>query len=149
MTQEGINPRERPFCHNQRFEPDEQPREANAVTFFMVHRRSSARSAATRNKNEMVLKSFVALAIASLLLGASLFQYTRRRSAATRLVLLACACFVLVATTHVFEALDLLPEAGWGQPRSVGHYIDLIAAWLGVTLVLAGASVHLARCKNA
>jgi len=50
-----------------------------------------------------------------------------------------------VTLTHVFEALHLVPAAGWGKPDSVGHYIDLTAALVGGILVVAAASLVLAR----
>ena len=90
--------------------------------------------------NMAVLKGFLALSAAFLLfLGAAIF-YRRRRTRGS--VSLLVACFVVVALTHLFEALEILRAAGWGQPRSIGHYIDLGAAVLGLTLVFAGLVLH-------
>jgi hypothetical protein len=54
---------------------------------------------------------------------------------------LATCCFLIVSFAHIFEAFGLLPAAGWGQPHSIGHYVDLSAALLG--LVLLGGAVVL------
>jgi hypothetical protein len=40
--------------------------------------------------------------------------------------------------THVAETLHLFPGMGWGQPTSIGHYIDLVSAILGCALLLLG-----------
>ena len=92
--------------------------------------------------NMAVLKGFLALSAAFLLfLGAAIF-YRRRRTRGSVSLLVGAACFVVVALTHVFEALEILRAAGWGQPRSIGHYIDLGAAVLGLTLVFSGLVLH-------
>jgi hypothetical protein len=85
-----------------------------------------------------VLKGILALAATSMLLAGSAILYHRRGTVGFALQLLGVACFVVVALTHVFEALAILPALGWGQPGSIGHYIDLGAAVLGLTLVSAG-----------
>jgi hypothetical protein len=88
--------------------------------------------------NVTVPKVLLALAATSTLLVASAIVHRRRRSIGSALQFLGAACFVIVALTHVFEAFEILPVAGWGQPRSFGHYIDLGAAVLGITLGCAG-----------
>jgi hypothetical protein len=40
--------------------------------------------------------------------------------------------------THVAEAFHLFSVMGWGQPTSAGHYVDLISAILGCTLLPLG-----------
>src|SRR2546425_12518944 len=87
---------------------------------------------------QAVVKGILALAATSMLLAGSAILYQRRGTVGSALQLLGVACFVVVALAHVFETLAILPALGWGQPRSIGHYIDLGAAVLGVTLVSAG-----------
>jgi hypothetical protein len=94
--------------------------------------------------NVAALRSFLALAAASALLTGSALLFRRQRNTGSRLLLLATICFVVVALSHVFEALAILPTAGWGRPHSVGHYIDLIAAVLGLSLAVAGLAVRFA-----
>jgi hypothetical protein len=54
------------------------------------------------------------------------------------LMIFAAACFIVVALAHVCEAYALFPSMGWGLKRSAGHYLDLCAAVLGLTLLPAG-----------
>jgi len=88
--------------------------------------------------NAAVLKGLLALAAACVFLGVSLALFLTRRSLASALQALGLACFGVMALTHVFEAFAVFPTLGWGQPRSVGHYIDLTAALSGIALVVAG-----------
>jgi hypothetical protein len=37
-----------------------------------------------------------------------------------------------------YETLELFPEMGWGLPTSPGHYLDLVGAILGCTLLPLG-----------
>lgn len=45
---------------------------------------------------------------------------------------------MVVVFTHIGEALHLLPFMGWGREHSVGHYLDLASAAIGVTLFPVG-----------
>ena len=54
------------------------------------------------------------------------------------LQLFGAACLIIVVLTHVAEALHPFPGMGWGQPDSPGHYLDLVSAILGCTLLLIG-----------
>ena len=66
------------------------------------------------------------------------------------LQLIGAGCVVVVVLTHVAEAFKLLPIMGWGLPTSPGHYLDLISAVLGCTLLPLGFLGNaIARWKNA
>jgi hypothetical protein len=79
-------------------------------------------------------------------LGGSAILFRNRRTAGRLLQLLGAGCFVVVALTHVFEAFRVFPSMEWGSPRSVGHYIDLGAAFLGLTLLPAGFLLDVRTC---
>ena len=96
----------------------------------------------------MILRSIVACAIAMGLLLAAVVNYRRRPSTSAGLLTLAAGSFVVVAVVHVFEALGIFSAAGWGQPASVGHYIDLAAALLGVALVCWATVTVLLRRRS-
>jgi hypothetical protein len=64
--------------------------------------------------------------------------FVRRRSVWAAVQLTGAAGLVLVVVAHVCEALHLLPWFGWGQEHSVGHYIDLSGAILGLALLPLG-----------
>ena len=85
-----------------------------------------------------VLKGLLALAGASVFLGVSAALLLTRRDTGSTLQALGLACFGVMALTHVFEAFSILSAFGWGQPHSVGHFVDLVAALLGVTFVTSG-----------
>lgn len=95
-----------------------------------------------------VTKGFFGLVIASALLAGSAIHYGRRHDRSSAFLLGGIICFVVVALTHVFEALAILTVAGWGQPGSVGHYIDLVAAVLGLSLVFAALLLRFAARRT-
>ena len=45
---------------------------------------------------------------------------------------------MLVVLTHLCEALHLFPWMRWGSEHSIGHYLDLWSAVLGLTLFPIG-----------
>ena len=65
------------------------------------------------------------------------------------LQLLGAASLVMVVLTHVAEAFRIFPAMGWGLPNSAGHYLDLVSAILGCSLLPLGfIGSALTRCKN-
>ena len=84
----------------------------------------------------MALKATIALVLALLLLSVSLFS--KRRSTPALLQFLGAGCLVVVPLAHICEAFGLFPWMGWGLPYSVGHYLDLVSASLGLTLFPIG-----------
>jgi hypothetical protein len=55
-----------------------------------------------------------------------------------RLASIGAAGLTISVLTHVCEGLQLFPSMGWGLTGSVGHYLDLSSAVLGVTLFPVG-----------
>lgn len=45
---------------------------------------------------------------------------------------------VVVVIAHLCEGLRVFPRIGWGQPHSLGHYLDLSGALVGLALLPAG-----------
>jgi hypothetical protein len=82
-----------------------------------------------------VLKGLLALVATCVFLSVSLILFRTRRNFGSTLLGLGIGSFAVMASTHAFEAFSILPALGWGHPHSVGHFIDLVAALLGVTLV--------------
>lgn len=85
-----------------------------------------------------IVKGLLALVAACVFLGVCAVLLLTRRGLSSTLQALGLGCFGVMALTHVFERFSILPELGWGRPQSVGHFIDLVAALLGVALVTAG-----------
>lgn len=48
------------------------------------------------------------------------------------------AFVIVVVLTHVAERFQIFPGMGWGQPATAGHYLDLVSAILGCTLLSLG-----------
>lgn len=85
--------------------------------------------------NASALKGLLALAAACVFLAVAAALFLTRRGLVSALQAMGVGCFGVMALTHVFEAFSVLPAFGWGQPHSIGHLIDLVAALLGVTFV--------------
>jgi hypothetical protein len=92
--------------------------------------------------NFTLLKALVALIPASVLLAASLVFFLRGKTVSSLLQLLGAGCLVMVLLTHLSEALQLFPWMHWGSPHSIGHYLDLASAVLGLTLFPTGYLFH-------
>ena len=82
-----------------------------------------------------VVKGVLALAAACVFFGVCAVLVSTRRNLSSALQAIGIGCFGVMALTHVFENFAILPELGWGLPHSVGHFIDLVAAVLGVALM--------------
>jgi len=85
-----------------------------------------------------LLRALILLVPAGALLAWSAGAFLRARTGWRCLQLVGAGCLVVVALTHVAEALALFPSMGWGAPDSVGHYLDLTSAVLGVALLPVG-----------
>jgi hypothetical protein len=88
--------------------------------------------------NPMLIKALAVLVPVSLLLVYSVAVFVTRKTVSAALQIVGATCLVVVVLAHVAEALHLLPAMRWGEPDSVGHYIDLSSAVLGVTLTSLG-----------
>lgn len=88
--------------------------------------------------NTTLIKATVALVPTMLLAIGSTAMLARRRNVWPAVQLCGSAFLMMVALAHICEALGWFPGMGWGAPHSVGHYVDLSCAVLGVTLFPAG-----------
>jgi hypothetical protein len=92
--------------------------------------------------NPTLLKALVALLPAGILLVGSLLLFRRERILGSFLQILGAGCLVMVVLTHICEALHVFPWMHWGAEHSVGHYLDLWSAVLGLTLFPIGYLLH-------
>lgn len=79
---------------------------------------------------------------ASMLLAGSVIFCLRARTLGSFLQLVGASCLIVVVLTHVAEALHFFPSMRWGSVDSIGHYLDLSSAVLGLTLFPAGYLLH-------
>ncbi|HEV2331974.1 MAG TPA: hypothetical protein VGV16_02330 [Gammaproteobacteria bacterium] len=87
---------------------------------------------------DKLMEALAVLLLTGLLFSAAVVLFVRARGAATTLQLAGSGCLVLVAVFHIFEALGALPRMGWGQEGSIGHYLDVSCAVLGLFLFSIG-----------
>jgi len=92
--------------------------------------------------NVTLLKALVALVPACMLFSGSAVLFLREKAVYSFLQLLGAGCLMVVVLTHVSEALHLFPLMQWGHEHSVGHYLDLSGAVLGLTLFPVGYLLH-------
>jgi hypothetical protein len=98
--------------------------------------------------NVPLFKALVALLPVSLLLSGSVIMWLRGKTPYQLMQLLGAGCLVVVVLTHICEALHLLPGMHWGLQHSAGHYVDLVAAVLGVALFSGGYLLQAAYQPN-
>ncbi|MBO0756790.1 MAG: hypothetical protein J2P54_13095 [Bradyrhizobiaceae bacterium] len=87
-------------------------------------------------------KALGALAPICVLLSGSAVMFFRKRTLPLFMQLFGAGCLAVAALTHVCEALRLFPGMDWGAEHSVGHYVDLCGAVLGLMLFPAGYLLH-------
>ena len=88
--------------------------------------------------NVTLLKALVALAPVCMLLSGSVVQFWKRKTVWSLLQFLGTGCLMVVVLTHVSEALHWFPWMHWGLENSVGHYLNVSSAVLGLTLFPVG-----------
>ena len=93
-------------------------------------------------------KSLIAFLSAGMLFWGTVVMLLRGKTVPF-LQLVGAGFLVVVVLTHVFEALHLFPFMHWGDERSIGHYLDLSSAVLGVTLFATGFLLHALGKRNA
>ena len=84
------------------------------------------------------LKALLALLPAFLLLLGSAISFFRLKTVPLLLQLVGATALVVVVLTHACESLHLFPGMQWGLEHSVGHYLDLASAVLGLALFPTG-----------
>jgi uncharacterized membrane protein len=82
------------------------------------------------------------LAPACVLLAGSAMLFSREKTVCSLLQLLGAGGLVVVAVTHVAEALRWFPWMRWGLEDGAGHYLDLVSAVLGLALFPTGYLFH-------
>ena len=88
--------------------------------------------------NAVLVKALVGLLPVAMLLFGSLVSFAREKRVLFLLQLLGAAGLVIVVLAHICEALQLFLWMDWGREHSVGHYLDLSGAVLGVSLFPLG-----------
>ena len=95
--------------------------------------------------NSTLVVALVALVPAGMLFFGSAVLFRRTRTAPCLVQFIGACGFIVVILAHLCEGLHLFPWMGWGQERSVGHYIDFTAALDGIILFPTGYLYHALR----
>lgn len=107
-----------------------------------VRNQSDALTYPRRSMTSTLLRALIALVPASMLLLGSTALFRRDRTPWTFLQVVGAGGLVVVGLTHMFEALRFFPLMHWGLEDSIGHYLDLTCAVLGVALFPSGYLLH-------
>jgi hypothetical protein len=99
--------------------------------------------------NATLSKALVALVPAGILFVGSVLLFLREKTLGSFLRPLGAGCLVVVVLTHLCEALHLFPWMHWGSNHSVGHYLNLWSAVLGLTLFPIGYLLHALSKRHA
>lgn len=92
--------------------------------------------------NATLSKALVALVPAGILFVGAVLLFLRERTLGSFLQPIGAGCLVVVVLAHICEALHLFLWMLWGREHSVGHYLDLMSAVLGLTLFPVGYLLH-------
>ena len=98
--------------------------------------------------NLALLKALAGVLLVGVLCASSTLAYRKKRIWSSAFQL-AGACFLLVVVAiHICEALHLLPWIDWGAANSAGHYLDLVCAIAGLTLLSIGFLLRVIKIAN-
>jgi hypothetical protein len=89
-----------------------------------------------------IVKLAIALVPVSLLLCGSEVLFRTTQSMWVFLQLLGSMFLGVVISAHICEALGIFPWMLWGSEDSIGHYLDLGSALLGLTLFPLGYCLY-------
>jgi hypothetical protein len=92
--------------------------------------------------NFTLLNALLAMVPVSVLFFGSGILFHKGRTLGVFLQLVGAGCLLIVVLTHLCEVLHPFPWMHWGDQHSVGHYLDLVSAVLGVTLFPLGYLCH-------
>jgi predicted Na+-dependent transporter len=100
--------------------------------------------------NLTLLKALAVLVPVSAACIVSAAAFAKEKKMSSAIQLLGAGCLMLVVFAHVCEALRLFQWMRWGDPHSTGHYLDLVSAILGLTLLPFGYGLRvlIARRKG-
>lgn len=91
----------------------------------------------------MKVTLLIVSSIVGLLLVWSAISFLRNRTLWRFVQLTGAAFLTITVFAHICEELNLLPAMRWGAPDSMGHYLDLFSAVVGISLFVLG---YLKRC---
>jgi len=87
--------------------------------------------------NSVLGRAVIFGVLVAILLARSIVRVRQARTQSAIFQLVGACFLTVVVLAHVAEGLPVLPGLGWGQPHSVGHYIDFISLVAGIGFLIA------------
>ena len=97
--------------------------------------------------NDAAFKGLITLVPTCALFTGTVVIWLRTRSISSMLQFLGATSLLVVVLIHVFEGLRIFPWMGWGLKNSIGHYLDMVCAILGLTLFPVGYLIHAVKMR--
>jgi hypothetical protein len=94
--------------------------------------------------NATLVKALIAVLPLSAFISYAAINFVRRKTLPATLQLFGAGCLMIVVFAHVCEALHLFPSMHWGEKHSIGHYVDLTGAVLGLLFFPLGVILSIA-----
>ena len=88
--------------------------------------------------NLTLLKALTGLILVGVLCASTTRAHWKKRTWSSAFQLAGACLLLVVVASHICEAIHLLPWMGWGATNSAGHYLDLVSAIAGLTLLSFG-----------
>jgi len=98
--------------------------------------------------NLALLKALAGLILVGLLCASSALAHRKKRTRSSAFQLAGICLLLVVVAIHICEALHLLAWMDWGAANSAGHYLDLVSANAGVTLLSFGLFLALSKSRK-
>ena len=92
-----------------------------------------------------LVKALIALLPIGMLFSGSAIWFFRDKTMNSFVQLFGAGCLLVVVLAHICEGLHLFPGMHWGAEHSIGHYLDLWSAILGLTLFPVGCVLRARR----
>src|SRR5689334_15854457 len=96
-----------------------------------------------------LVKALVVFAPTCMLFCGSVVLFLRAKAVGSFLQLLGSGCLMVVVLSPICEAVHLFPSMHWGLEHSIGHYLDLSSAGLGLILFPLGYLLYALAYRRA
>jgi hypothetical protein len=87
--------------------------------------------------NTILSRAVIFGVVVAILLARSIVRVKQARTQSAVFQLVGACLLAVVVLAHVAEGLPLLPGLEWGQPHSVGHYMDFLSFVAGIGFLIA------------
>jgi hypothetical protein len=100
------------------------------------------------SQNNSLVIALLGLVPIGMLFVGSVSIFLKQKTLASISQLIGASCMVAVILFHICEVFGIFPWMSWGSENSVGHYLDLLCAVLGVSLFPIGFLLNALKKKQ-